>query len=95
MADTGTYQGWNYAMRIVLEKDGSVSEYSISFYRDHEDSFDEIRYDSHERRPRKVLAPHFHMKLRSSFKTAPAAGFEEIKSVIDNYLETIQGVIEK
>jgi hypothetical protein len=58
------------------------------------DWFDEIRYDSHERRPRKVLAPHFHMKLRSAFKGVPAAALEEIESVIDNYLETIKGVIE-
>jgi hypothetical protein len=83
-----------FITRTVLEEDGRVSEYSISFYKDRGDWFDEIRYDSHERRPRKVLAPHFHMKLRSSFKGAPAAGLEEIKSMIDNYLETIQRTIE-
>ena len=81
-------------MRIVAEEDGRVSEYSINFYRDREEWFDEIRYDSHERRQRKVLAPHFHMKLQSSFKGEPTAALEQIKSMIDNYLQEIQEVIE-
>ena len=81
-------------MRIVTGEDGRVSEYSVNFYRDREEWFDEIRYDSHERRPRKVLAPHFHMKLRSSFKGKPGTGLEQIKSIVDNYLQEIQEVIE-
>ena len=94
MPDTGTYEGWNYTMRIVTLEDGRVCEYSINFYRDRADWFDEIRYDSHERRPRKILAPHFHMKIRSSFKGEPGAGLEQIKSIIDNYLQENQEVIE-
>lgn len=95
MPDTGTYEGWNYTMRIVAEEDGRVSEYSINFYRDREQWFDEIRYDSHERRrSRKVPGPHFHMKLQSSFKGDPGAALEQIKSMIDNYLQKIQEVIE-
>ena len=37
--------------------------------REESDWYDEIRYDSHDRRRgRKVLAPHFHMKIRCTFK---------------------------
>ena len=82
-------------MRVVAGQDDRVSEYSINFYRDSGDWFDEIRYDSHDRhRGRKVVAPHFHMKLRSAFKGDADAGVEEIRSMIDNYLQDIQEVID-
>ena len=72
-------------------------EYSIHFYRERGsgDWYDEIRYDSHEARKGHIeIASHLHMKLMSSFKPNPIGAVEEIKSVIDNYVRNISGVVE-
>lgn len=89
------YKDWQYIARITYEDD-KVAEYTIQFYRRRADGswYDEIRYDSHEtRRGRTEVSPHFHMKLMSGFKSDPHAAVEEIKSVIDNYLNNLTGVV--
>ena len=44
-------------------------------------------------RGRMLLAPHFHMKLKSGFKDDTDTAIEEIKAVIDNYVTAIDGVL--
>ena len=71
---------------------------SPSFYRHKAgtDWYDEVRCDSHEMRKGKdTQAPHFHMKLRSAFKTNDAIAIEEIRSIIDNQLKAIEEVLEQ
>ena len=95
MPETAIYKGWKYTVRIRIEPDSRLSNYSIQFYRDHGLWFDEIRYDSHDEvHGRKMIAPHFHMKLGSPFKKDLTAAVEQIKSMIDNELSRIRGVIE-
>lgn len=58
--------------------------------------YDEIRYDSHERKKgRSVLAPHLHIKLQSAFKPDTDRAVEEIREIIDNYVRIIDEVIER
>jgi hypothetical protein len=86
---------WKHKISVAYE-DEKIVEYSVHFYRFHESGwYDEIRYDSHElRKGRETLAPHFHLKLRSGPKESPERCVEEIKRIIDNYLEPIREVIE-
>jgi hypothetical protein len=86
---------WKHKIRVVYENEKPV-EYSIHFYHVHESGwYDEVRYDSHEtRKGREVLSPHLHMKLRSGLKDSADRCVEEIKRIIDNYLEPIRKVIE-
>ena len=91
----GTHEDWNYKVRMRLGSDGSAVKYSIHFYRHGDGWFDEIRYDSHEHRHgQTVIAPHFHLKLRSAFKSDADAAVEQIKSMIDNDLQGIRKIIE-
>jgi len=90
-----TYKGWRHFGRA--DRDGDrVVRYTIAFYRQAGQDgewYDEIRYDSHERRGgRLALAPHLHLKLRSVFKGDLDAAVAEIKAFIDNSLEGIQKV---
>ncbi len=95
MSESGNYKGWNYKMRIDREADGRVSAYTIHFHQQGDDWFDEIRYDSHDRRHgKKVIAPHFHIKLGSSFKNDSVIAVGEIKYLIDNEIKRIRKVIE-
>ena len=93
MAEAGTHQGWKYRMQL-REVDGRLSAYTIHFYREDGNWFDEIRYDSHDgRHGRKEIAPHFHMKVRSPFKNDSAEAVEEIKFLIDNEIDRLRKVI--
>jgi hypothetical protein len=95
MAEAGMHEGWNYKVRTRFESGGRATMYSIHFYRQSGDWFDEIRYDSHEHRHgQTVIAPHFHMKLSSPFKNDYKAAVEQIKSMIDNDLQGIRRTIE-
>lgn len=88
-------QDWKYVKRVDID-DGRVSRYTISFYRKRNLWYDEIRYDSHEtKRGRKALEPHFHLKLRSSFKGDADKAVEEIREIIDNYLRMLEGVLKR
>ena len=89
------HRDWKCKLKVVHE-DGKLVEYTIALYRTHESGwYDEIRYDSHEQKKgRNVLAPHFHMKLRSSFKDLPERSVEEIRRIIDNHLDAIRKEIE-
>jgi hypothetical protein len=96
MAEEGTHEGWNYKVHMRFETGDLAVKYSIHFYRQSGDWFDEIRYDSHERRHgQSIIAPHFHMKLSSPFKNDTKAAVEQIKSMIDNDLQRIQKAIER
>ncbi|MBI3941082.1 MAG: hypothetical protein HY315_09625 [Acidobacteria bacterium] len=68
---------------------------ALSFYRKRDGRwYDEIRYDSHERkRGRKIPAPHLHAKLQSGRKGEIAQAAEEIKNIIDNYVPELEDVI--
>ncbi len=80
----------------VFENQGRIQEYSIQFYRPYRDDwFDEIRYDSHERKSgEKKRRPHLHIKLRSTFKQ-PSTALNEIKVIIDRHLGALKEVIKQ
>ncbi len=90
------YKSWSYFGRAVY--DGNrLAKYTIAFYRAVGDAgdgwYDEIRYDSHDRRAgRLLLAPHLHLKIRSAMKQGVEAAVAEIKEIIDNDLEGIEKV---
>ena len=91
-----TFRDWSYVMRIDTALDGNVARYTISFFRERENWHDEIRYDSHEqKRGQSVLAPHFHLKIRSGFKPDTGKAVEEIKEIIQNHLRGIAEVLER
>ena len=85
---------WHTDVRAAYDEKGKLAEYSINFSRERGGEwYDEIRYDSHEKqRGRKALAPHFHLKILSGLKTDKDSAVEEIRSLIDNYLEKIEEV---
>jgi hypothetical protein len=85
---------WKYIKRLVME-DGKVAQYSISFYREGADGwYDEVRYDSHDRRRgRKVLAPRSHIKLGTAFKGEAGRAVEELREIIDTYVERMEEVL--
>lgn len=91
----GEYKGWRYRMAVVEHQD-HVQEYSIQFYRPHRDDwYDEIRYDSHERKGgEKRQRPHLHVKLQSAFKR-PSIALNEIKVIIDTHLGALKEVVEQ
>jgi hypothetical protein len=83
-------------IRAAYDANGKLADYSITFIRKREDTYwyDEIRYDSHERpHGRKVLAPHFHMKIHCTFKANADTAVEEISSLIKNDLQRIEKII--
>ena len=86
---------WRTNVRAAYDENGKLAEYSINFSRQRRSGewYDEIRYDSHEKqRGRNVLAPHFHLKILSGLKTDKDSAVEEVRSLIDNYLEKIEEV---
>ena len=88
-----THKEWKIASRIFYEQN-RLARYSIQFYRRHGEWYDEIRFDSHDNlRGRTIEAPHFHLKILTEMKTDELRAIEEIKRLIDNYLQDIQGVI--
>ena len=59
---------WKVKVRAV-RTDGKLERYTVHFFRKSSAWYDEIRFDSHDRiRGRDTLAPHLHVKLKSSFK---------------------------
>ena len=82
---------WNGKTRVVL-LDGRLSRYSVVYLRKHADGwYDEARYDSHDRTRGKFQeAPHFHLKLRSPFKTETDAAEQEIRDIIEKELASIE-----
>lgn len=89
------YKEWDYLISASQDDRGEVQEYRISFYKQYDDWFDEIRYDSHERKGgKKKKSPHFHMKIKASFKEV-IKGTEEIKEIIDNHLPLLKEVVER
>jgi len=91
-----TFGDCSYLMRVDSGPGGNVARYTISFYRQRGDWYDQMRYDSHEqKRGQSILAPHFHMKIRSEFKADTGKAVAEIKEIIENQLRTIAGVLER
>ena len=86
---------WRIEFRLAY--DGTVlAHYNISFVRRRDEWYDEIRFDSHDRRRgRTVPAPHFHLKIAAPFKNDPGVAVEEIRAFIDNHLKEIMGAIQK
>jgi hypothetical protein len=84
---------WKCLNVSVTDKDsGAVIEYKIHFYRKLNGWYDEVRYDSHEiRKGRKILAPHLHMKLSTSFKDSQE-GEEELRRIIDGVLPQLREI---
>ena len=87
---------WKYVARVKRDA-GIVIQYTIVFYRQMSDGwYDEIRYDSHDRRRGKTTeAPHFHLKIRSSFKGDTERAVAEIKGIINNYVNSVCEVLER
>ncbi|PYV16575.1 MAG: hypothetical protein DMG07_07560 [Acidobacteria bacterium] len=93
MPPPAAYKDWRYTAKALVV-DRRAVRYSLAFYRQRGDWYDEIRYDSHERkRGRDVPAPHFHMKLRSGHKDSVDEAIEDIKAIIDNYLHKLEEAI--
>ena len=91
-----TFGDWSYVIRVDRASGGNVTRYTINFYRQRGNWYDQIRYDSHEqKRGQSVLAPHFHMKIGSAFKPDTGKAVEEIKEIIENHLETIAKVLKR
>ena len=96
MPDTHEFGVWKYVRITQSDERGKVARYKIHFYRQFPDGdwYDEIRYDSHEmKKGRDVRAPHLHMKLKSRFKIDDEVAIEEIKRIINNHLQEIEGVL--
>jgi hypothetical protein len=93
VAQGGDNEDWKCLNVSVTDKDsGAVIEYKIHFYRKLNGWYDEVRYDSHEiRRGRKVLAPHLHMKLSTSFKDSQE-GEKELRGIIDAVLPQLREI---
>jgi hypothetical protein len=87
------YHGWKYSIRIE-EEDGELIECHIRFYKVIGDWYDEIRYDSHERKGgHRRLQPHLHIKIKSSLQEA--ADIENrIKKIIDLYVPKLKELAE-
>ena len=91
-----TFGDWSYVIRVDRASGGNVTRYTINFYGQRGNWYDQIRYDSHEqKRGQSVLAPHFHLKVRSAFKPETGKAVEEIKGIIKNHLETIAEVLKR
>lgn len=89
------YRDWSYVVTAEYEGE-ALARYSISFFRHAGEWYDHIRYDSHEKkRGRDVLAPHFHLKVRSVVKRGTDEAVEEIKEVIDNILSQLAEVVNR
>ncbi|MDP2996234.1 MAG: hypothetical protein Q8N47_02020 [Bryobacterales bacterium] len=95
MGQATEHSGWKCLNRVDFE-DGVATRYTIAFYRQNGEWYDEIRYDSHEwKRGRNVSSPHFHLKLRSAKKGDLDAAVEEIRQIIDEHVDSIREVIER
>lgn len=88
-------KGWKCVNVTVSDKEsGTVVEYKIHFYRKTNAWYDEVRYDSHEiKKGRKMLAPHLHVKLATSFKD-PKKGEDELKRIIDTVLPQVKEIAQ-
>ncbi len=88
------HKDWKYDAKILIE-DGKAVRYALAFWRLRNGWFDEVRYDSHERkRGKDAEAPHFHMKLKTGFKEDANKAVEEIKAIIDNYVQKLEDAIQ-
>lgn len=85
---------WNAKTRVAFA-DGKVVRYSVLYLRQTDDDwYDEIRYDSHDRtRGRFQEAPHFHMKLRSAFKSNTEVAEAEIRGIVETVVPGIEAVV--
>ena len=94
MSETAIEGKWQPKVEVHYES-GKLVRYKVAFYRRHKGgSYDEIRHDSHElKKGRRILAPHFHMKLRCGFKDSAERAVEEIRNIVDNQLSAIGEVI--
>lgn len=89
------YRGWTYSIRTKISE-GFVECY-LSFYRQMEDRdwYDEVRYDSHERkRGQRVAIPHFHVKLHGSSKD-PEQAESDLMEIIDDLVPKLLEVTER
>ncbi|HEU4340548.1 MAG TPA: hypothetical protein VFU31_03165 [Candidatus Binatia bacterium] len=89
----GPSNDWKCLNVVVRDKaSGEAIEYKIHLYRKSNGAYDEVRYDSHEiNRGRKVAAPHFHLKLVTSFKDSKQ-GEEELKKIIETVVPQIREI---
>jgi hypothetical protein len=88
------HKNWKHAAKVLIEE-GKVVRYSLAFWRQRNGWYDEVRYDSHERkRGNDVEVPHFRMKLKTGFKEDAGKAVEEIKAIIDNYVQKLEDAIQ-
>lgn len=89
------YKGWTYSIRVKRRED--TVECYLSFYKRMEDLdwYDEVRYDSHERkRGQRVELPHFHVKLHASPKD-PDQAESGLMEIIDDLVPKLLEVTER
>lgn len=89
------YKGWTCFIRAKRRED--ITECYLSFYKQvpERDWYDEVRYDSHERKRGKMLdLPHFHVKLHGSPKD-PKQAESDLMEIIDDFVPKLLEVTEK
>ncbi|MFC1715662.1 hypothetical protein ACFL6S_18490 [Candidatus Poribacteria bacterium] len=89
------YKGWKYSARIRTTDDDV--ECYLSFHKEVEgrDWYDEVRYDSHERkRGQRLELPHYHIKLRGDYKT-PGEAEADLIRIINDIVPQVLEVTEK
>jgi hypothetical protein len=50
MPPSSTFRDWSYILRVDTKPGGEVTRYTINFYRQKGDWYDQMRYDSHDQR---------------------------------------------
>ena len=89
------YKGWQYDANVVVNRSPETELY-LSFHRrvPGRDWYDEVRYDTHERKSgRRLRLPHYHVKIRGSYRDRQRAEASLVK-IIDDIVPQIIEVAE-
>lgn len=89
------YKEWQYDANVLIGR-STEPELYLSFHRQvpGRDWYDEVRYDSHERKGKNQLKlPHYHIKLRGDYSNRQQAE-ARLMEIIDEIVPMILGVTE-
>ncbi len=90
------YKDWQYDANVVVGRSPETELY-LSFHRrvPGRDWYDEVRYDTHERRRgRRLKLPHYHVKIRGDYINQQQAEARLMK-IMDEIAPQIIEVTEK
>ncbi|RLE43449.1 hypothetical protein DRJ19_02595 [Candidatus Woesearchaeota archaeon] len=86
---------WEEEIHFTFNDNGEVIEYKAHLYRQQKDWYDEIRYESHERRgSKKIIKPHIHIKLGTSFKPNKETIKKELSEIIEKIIPKLEDIIK-